>query len=176
MTDPNALVERGREIAPHFKAYELYTKGAHGFAPRAITEKMLEKYKPTLEFLERLRFLINWIRHERMGQDYIEQGIHVTSAYRHRSYNRKIKSSDTSCHTDPTPTTTFAPCAIDAIPYPLKGEGSYSIITYDEFHQCVILVAESYPEEGWGIGYYGRSLFVHIDSGHGKRQRRWIGN
>jgi hypothetical protein len=172
-------VERNRQVSPHIKAYELFTKAAHGFKERPITERQLKKYQHSLEFAERLRFLMNCVRKLRMKEKYREQGIHVTSAYRHLEYNRKVKSSDTSMHTDPKYSYEpfcFAPCALDLKPYPIMGEAEYSIFTYDEFYQMAELVDNSFPDRAYRLGYYGKSLFVHVDSGYGHGGLRWTGN
>lgn len=172
-------VKRNRQLTPHIKAFELFTHAAHGFPERPITEEQLEKYWRTLEFAERLRFLMNWVRKVRMGDKYKEQGIRVTSAYRHIQYNRKVKSTDTSMHTDPFSDKEpfcFAPCALDLAPYPILGEQEWSIFTYDEFWEMAEYVDDSFPDEPFRLGYYGRSLFIHVDSGFGHGGRRWEGN
>ncbi len=174
-------VERGRQLSDHFQAWELYTHGAHGFKPRPIKEEHIPKYKDTLEFAERLRGFMNLIRYDRMGKDkYTEQGMSVTSAYRHRAYNRKVNSSDTSMHTDPPPGVDSenwpAPCAMDLTPSPIKGEGKWKYFSYDEFYQMAELVDQSFPERPYRLGYYGKSLFVHVDCGYGHGGKRWKGN
>lgn len=173
-------VERNRQVSDHIKAYELYTHAAHGFPSMPITEEQLDKYQYSLEFAERLRGLMNWVRYERMGEGkYKEQGIRVTSAYRHLKYNLKIGSSDTSMHTDPKHTRLpfrLAPCALDLTPYPIMGEQEFSVFTYDEFYQMAELVDQSFPTRPYRLGYYGRSRFVHVDSGYGHGGMRWTGN
>lgn len=172
-------VERNRQVSPHIKAYELFTHAAHGFKERPITEEQLGKYQHSLDFAERLRFLMNCIRKLRMEERYTEQGIQVTSAYRHLDYNRKVNSGDASMHTDPQKDYqpfSYAPCAIDLTPYPIKGEGAFQVFTYDEFYEMARLVDESFPDRPYRLGYYGRSLFVHVDSGYGHGGLRWVGN
>jgi hypothetical protein len=173
------FVERNLQVSPHIKAYELFTKAAHGFKERPITEKQLAKYQHSLEFAERLRFLMNCVRKLRMGDNYVEQGIRVTSAYRHLAYNLEIDSTDTSMHTDPKfdyEPFCFAPCALDLSPYPIIGEAEYSIFTYDEFYEMAELVDKSFTDRAYRLGYYGKSLFVHVDSGYGHGGLRWNGN
>ncbi len=174
------FVERNRQLSPHIKAYELFTHAAHGFKERPISEEHIPKYRDSLEFAERLRFLMNWVRYDCLGKNkYTEQGIRVLSGYRHLAYNRKVKSSDTSMHTDPYNDTlpyNQAPCALDLQPYPIKGEGEWSIFTYDEFYEMAQLVDQSYPSREYRLGYYGKSLFVHVDCGYRHGGRRWIGN
>lgn len=173
----NKTVPRNVRLSDHFQAWELYTHGAHGFKEQPILEEHIPKYKDTLEFAERLRGFMNLIRYQRMGKDnYIEQGLKVTSAYRHRAYNRRVRSSDTSMHTDPTPSTPFAPCAMDLQPDTIKGEGAWKYFTYDEFHEMAELVDKSFPSRPYRLGYYGKSLFVHVDCGYNHAGRRWIGN
>lgn len=170
-------VERKRQLSPHIQAWELYTHAAHGFRARPIKEEHISKYKDTLEFAERLRFLMNWVRYERIGKtNYKEQGIEVTSAYRHLQYNLKINSSRTSMHTDPTNETPFAPCAMDLRPHPIKGEGSWKWFSYDEFYEMAEMVDKSFPDLPFRLGYYGKSLFVHVDPVGGKHGKlRWTG-
>lgn len=171
-------VERNRQLSPHIQAWELYTHGAHGFKPRPILESHIPKYKDTLEFVERLRFLMNWVRYKRIAiiSPFIEQGIQVTSGYRHRAYNRKVRSSDTSMHTDSTPNTLFAPCAMDVTPASIRGEGAWSVFSYDEFYDMALMVDKSFPDKPYRIGYYGKSLFVHVDCGYGHGKTRWHRN
>ncbi len=169
-------VERSRQLSPHIKAWELYTHGAHGFEPRPILEEHIPKYKDTLEFAECLRFLMNCVRKLRQGENYKEQGIQVTSAYRHHAYNRKVGSSDTSMHTDPTTETQFAPCAMDLTPHPIIGEGAWSVFSYDEFYEMAQMVDANFKDRPYRLGFYGKSLFVHVDCGYGHGGQRWVGN
>lgn len=173
-------VERSRKLSDHISAYELFTHGAHGFEERPILEEHIPKYKDSLEFAERLRGFMNLIRYMRMGQDkYIEQGIRVTSGYRHLAYNLKVGSSDTSMHTDPKNDKlpfSLAPCALDLAPYPIKGEKEWSVFSYDEFWEMANIVDQSFPERPYRLGYYGKSLFVHVDCGYGHGGIRWIEN
>lgn len=168
-------MNRRLRLSDHFEAWELYTHAAHGFKERPIPEGYIAKYKDTLEFAERLRGLMNFVIYERTGI-WEDRGLEVTSGYRHRDYNRKINSSDTSMHTDPTTKTPFAPCAMDLKPLYKKGHGRYDVFTYDEFHEMAELVDKSFSSRPYRIGYYGKSRFVHIDCGYGHGGRRWIGN
>lgn len=170
-------VERNRQLSDHFQAWELYTHAAHGFKARPIQEDHISKYKDTLEFAERLRGFMNLIRYQRIGKtNYKEQGMEVTSAYRHLRYNLKIDSSRTSMHTDPASSTPFAPCAMDLRPSPIKNEGSWKYFSYDEFYEMAVLVDQSFPTRPYRLGYYGKSLFVHVDCGYNHGSTRWIGN
>ncbi len=173
-------MDRNEQISPHIQAWELYTHAAHGYKERPITRDHVDKYADSLDFAERLRFLMNWVRLDRLGQSrYKEQGIQVTSGYRHIAYNLKIGSGDTSMHTDPMSYELpfrQAPCALDLTPYPIKGEGAWKVFNYDEFYKMAEMVDESYPDRPYRIGYYGKSLFVHVDCGYGHRSTRWVGN
>jgi hypothetical protein len=171
------IVEPNRQISDHFQAWEFYTHAAYGFASRPILEEYLPKYQHTLEFAERLRGFMNLIILDRIGQRlFKERGIEVTSAYRHLEYNRKVGSSDTSMHTDPHPESkNLGPCAIDAKPIYIKGEGTYNIFTYDEFWMMAELVDDSFPSRPYRLGYYPKSLFVHVDCGYGYGGIRWEG-
>lgn len=167
-------VNRNYQLSEHIQAWELFTHAAYGFKTRPILHEHVEKYMDTLEFAERLRALINWVRLDRLGEeDYIEQGIQVTSGYRHRAYNRKVGSSDKSMHTDPTVETPFAPCAMDVTPHPILGEGAWAVFTYDEFWEMAKLVDQSFPDRAYRLGYYPESLFIHVDCGYGHGGRRW---
>ena len=172
------IVERSRQLTPHILAWELYTHGAYGFQPRPIIEEHIPKYAHTLEFAERLRGLINWVRKDRMEEWYTEQGIRVTSAYRHLEYNRKVGSGDGSMHTDPRSDKdpyNRAPCALDLAPYPIKGEGEWQWFNYNEFYKMAEHVDDSFPDRPYRLGYYGESGFVHVDSGYGYQALRWTG-
>lgn len=168
-------VERDRKLSDHIKAWELYTHAAHGFKARPLLEEHVPKYQHTLEFAERLRGFMNCVRKLRMKNRYVEQGIQVTSGYRHLAYNRRCGSSDTSMHTDPTAKTRFAPCALDVTPHSIIGEGAWSVFSYDEFWQMAELVDDSFPDRAYRLGYYGKSLFVHVDCGYGHGKTRWEG-
>lgn len=162
------MISRYNKISPHFKKDELATKTRFGYPRTQIPDKYIPKYKDTLEFCERLRLFMNmWLFMK--GGKWLEIGIKVVSGYRHRPYNRKVGSSDTSMHTDPNPKSkNLAPCAMDVMPV-----GGYKHLRYVTFYLMCLAVAASFPDRPYRIGKYSRDLFVHIDCGYGYGSTRW---
>ena len=118
--------------------------------------------KDTVEFLERLRGLMNFYIYQKTGK-WLDIGIQIVSGYRSLEYNRRIGSSDSSRH--------VAGQAAD-----IKPVNGYKYFSYKDFHKMAVLVDRSYSDRPYRIGYYGRSKFVHIDCGYGHGGRRWSGN
>ena len=145
------------KFSPHFNMNEFACRDGSplpGDFPKTIGH--------TVEFLERLRFLMNAHVYRQTGR-YIDLGLTVVSGHRSLKYNRRIGSKDSSRHVSGQ--------AADVRP-----ANGYVWFKYKEFCDMAELVDTSFPDRPYRIGKYshlGKNAFIHIDCGYGHGGKRW---
>lgn len=156
-------------LSKHFALKEFgHADKGNVLPPEAIRGNI----RHTLDFLERLRFLMNIIILQKKdafkedgkikrGTKYPDIGIQVTP---NGGYRHDPTKSKTSRH--------YHFQAVDVRPVGLYTHG----FSYEEFYQMCELVDQSFPNRPYRLGKYlgySGSEWVHVDCAFGYGGRRW---
>lgn len=128
----------------------------------ALPENFAETINDTVEFLERLRFLMNCHIYLVTG-NYPDSGIQIVSGHRSPRYNRRIGSSDSSRH-------------VSGQAADVKPAGGYKHFTYRDLCDMAELIDKSFSDRPYRLGRYshlGKNAFIHVDCGYGHGGLRW---
>lgn len=149
MTDLNL------KLSDHFTAREFQCHNGDPLRPN-----FHKTIKDTVEFLERLRWLMNAVVEVKTGENK-NIGLRVVSGHRTLDYNTRIGSKPTSAHVSGQ--------AADIAPI----RGYQHGFNYKEFHDMAIIIDRTFDDRPYRIGKYSGSGFVHIDCRYGHGGRRW---
>lgn len=122
-----------------------------------------ETIRDTIEFLERLRLLLNFKLMEITGE-WRDVGITVVSGYRTEAYNKKVGGANQSRHV-----TGQAADVKPTIAYDAK-------FKYSDFCKLAEIVAKSFPTRPYRMGFYpakGAGAWIHVDCAYGFGGKRW---
>lgn len=145
-------------LSEHFSADEF--RCADG---SPLPDDFGETIRDTVEFLERLRLLMNVRLLERTGA-WPGEGLVITSGHRTQSHNRAVGGAENSRH--------VAGQAADTRPAFEYGDE----FSYGDFCELAELVDATFPDRPYRLGFYpraGAKAWIHVDCAYGFGARRW---
>lgn len=155
------------DLSEHFSLKEFDHDIMGGKLP---PESMRDNIRDTLEFLERLRFFMNWVIMDRKKLSYYPNfGISITPNGGYR-YDPKVVSGEITV--DDQKSRHYFFFAADVRPTGLYQYG----FTYQEFYEMALLIDKSFTDRKYRIGKYlgyGQYAWVHIDCAYGYGGLRW---
>jgi len=148
-------------LSEHFSAEEFRCRDGS-----PLPDDFGETIRDTVEFLERLRLLMNVRLLERTTK-WCDAGLAVTSGHRSASHNRAVGGAPDSRHVTGQ--------AADVRPV----RGYDETLSYGDFCALARLADASFPERPYRLGFYpeaGKSAWIHVDCAYGFGARRWGGS
>jgi len=146
------------ELSNHFTAKEFRCRGGSDLPP-----DFAETIRDTVEFIERLRLLMNVRLLERTGK-WHNTGIVIVSGHRNESYNNNVGGAKNSRHVTGQ--------AADVRPTRSYDE----VFSYSDFCELAELTDKTFPSRPYRLGFYphkGAIAWIHVDCAYGFGGRRW---